>query len=173
MCCTLQGPRVLSHELPGLGDRREPNARASWGGTIWGTGVNPDWPSRCWVSRCCSFVVLFLGFVKGPQGPPVCTQQTSRAKGPRGLLQSNPVYAHESVACFQLLGAKGRFSLVALRVCLGPSLGGPLSGSLPFPSLRPFCRVVGMGEGFHSLASGSMGTKASLWGACLSSLALF
>ena len=26
--------RVLSHELPGLGDRPEPSARASWGGTI-------------------------------------------------------------------------------------------------------------------------------------------
>ena len=62
--------RVLSHELPGLGDRREPSARASWGGTIWGTGVNPDWPSRCWVSR----VVFLCGFVPWfCEGPPRTT----------------------------------------------------------------------------------------------------
>ena len=160
--------RVLSHELPGLGDRREPSVPSSWGGTIWGTGVNPDWPSSCWVSRCCSFVVLFLGFVKGPQGPPVCTQQTSRAKGPRGLLESHPVQAHDSVACFQLVWARG--PLLACREAL---LFEALSwratlGSLPFPSLRPLCDSVGRGKGFYSQASGSKGSQASVGSeACL------
>ena len=96
--------RVLSHELSGLGDRREPSVPSSWGGTIWGTGVNPDWPSRCWVSRCCSFVVLFLGLLRAPKDH---RSALNKLLGPKALGD-----------CWSLTGASPRQRCV-FPACVG------------------------------------------------------
>ena len=134
-----------------LGDRREPRLALPLLGFS--------------VLFVCGFVPWF---VKGPQGPPVCTQQTSRAKGPRGLLESHRCEPTTALRVSSLCGPGGHSLLDAKRCCLRPSLGGSLWVLFPFLLWDPCVTVSEGGKLFHSQASGSKGSQASVGSeACL------